>query len=629
MNNPSETVVTKKIIVWGAAFLFCASMAGYIMTLCPSVYWLDSGELQAAVPILGIPHSPSFPSYILSSHFMCWLPFGDIAYRVNSATALAGALVGVLSFFLVLSLVGRTWAGFWSAIFVGLSVTMNPLIWFQNLKAEVYSLNMAFLLGVLILSVDILNSRDLRPKVFKRLCFIAILFGLGGSNHSLLTAHLVPSLFVLCFFVWSKLRFRDSLFILSLFILTSSIYIYLPIRSIGNPWIDLGNPENFMNFFNGISRRGSFGRFFGSATSEWLANWRVYFELLTDYFSISIFVMALIGFLILMNRSFRPGLLLFVAASANVSITLINRNFNMNPDTGPAYLMLSTVILIVFSGIFLFALISKLMKTVHSQIIPTIAICMMVVIPFAWAIENIQKDELTQDYSAGLVAKGILDTCPENSILYYGMYYNLPFIMSYLQAVENYRKDVIIFSRGEIVYWPGGLENARKRHPDLTDGVFSGSYGEMLQYLAPRSSRHSGTVISFEHARDLLFNTNAWMAQEQSRDNFVFWFSSEDDHLLQQDFEPYGPMLKLGDKKDIDERRQKIATEVLIRRTQIMVKPDFVRSQGLKALAAFYDLQCQTLMSHKMSTEARSAHLSSRLFDPFLAGNCDLQLQFK
>ncbi len=84
-----------------------------------------------------------------------------------------------------------------------------------------------------------------------------------------------------------------------------------------------------------------------------------------------------------------------------------------------------------------------------------------------------------------------MDTCPQDSVLFFGMYYNLPFVVSYLQAVEKYRTDIVAISRSEVVYWSGGLENVAKRYPGLTAGVFAGEYGDLLTYLAPRGARNS------------------------------------------------------------------------------------------------------------------------------------------
>ena len=110
------------------------------LNLFPSVYWLDSGELQASLPELGIPHSPSFPTYMLTNHPSRYLAFGDIAFRANVFTAGAGAMIGVLVFWILILLIRdlSIWE-YWLCSAIGLTAVFNPLIWFQNLKAEIYS----------------------------------------------------------------------------------------------------------------------------------------------------------------------------------------------------------------------------------------------------------------------------------------------------------------------------------------------------------------------------------------------------------------------------------------------------------------------------------------------------------
>jgi hypothetical protein len=52
-----------------AATLGAAALAAYLKTLAPTVTWRNGGadgaDLAAAVAVLGIPHPPSYPTYVL------------------------------------------------------------------------------------------------------------------------------------------------------------------------------------------------------------------------------------------------------------------------------------------------------------------------------------------------------------------------------------------------------------------------------------------------------------------------------------------------------------------------------------------------------------------------------------
>src|SRR5918998_3272417 len=77
--------------------------AVYLGTLAPTglpygtPYTLDSPMLQAAVAVLGIGHPTGYPTYTMLTHLFTYLPVGDVAYRVNLASAVYGAAaVGVV-----------------------------------------------------------------------------------------------------------------------------------------------------------------------------------------------------------------------------------------------------------------------------------------------------------------------------------------------------------------------------------------------------------------------------------------------------------------------------------------------------------------------------------------------------
>ncbi|MBN1880323.1 DUF2723 domain-containing protein [bacterium] len=612
----------QRVLIWFSAMLIVFATCCYVSGLIPSAYWLDSGELQAAVPTYGIAHSPSFPSYILFSNNVCWLPCGDIAYRVNLATAFAASILGLLTFFLSLQLMGSyTITGRVCSLLTALMVITNPMLWFQSIKAEVYSLNLIWILGILICCNGIIREPDNRNGVFRRICLIALFLGLGGTNHSLLTAHIAPVLALMLCLYWSRIRMREYTVVLVLLITTLSIYLYLPIRSMIDPWIDTGNPENWMNFVNAITRRGSFNRFFGGG-GAWGGNLVQYFIMMKDHFSLPFFLFAWLGLFHLTIKLPRQGLLLLLAVTFNISVTLVNRNFNMNPDTGPAYLMLSSIILIIGMGVAIHSSLGWLKRTFPSPVILAVTYGGVSLIPLAWTIEGVSNSGKFIDSSAPEVARAILDTCPENSTIYFGMYYNLPFVVSYLQSVEHFRQDIGVISRAEIVYWSGGLQNIRKRYPDIAGSIFQGEYGEILNYLAPRSARHS-VQIPYDHARDILFNASAWMAQDESKKNTALWFSSEDDHLLRCTVDAYGPVLKLGDRLLRDPKLAFDPSIIIMRRVRAREECSFLHSRGARALAAFYDQQCVTLTARGKISIAGNARDWRSFYDPNLAGFCD------
>ena len=64
----------------------------YLLTLAPSVAMWDTGEYMAAVKVLGIPHPPGNPFFVLLGHAFASLPIPvSYAARINIMAALASA----------------------------------------------------------------------------------------------------------------------------------------------------------------------------------------------------------------------------------------------------------------------------------------------------------------------------------------------------------------------------------------------------------------------------------------------------------------------------------------------------------------------------------------------------------
>jgi len=75
----------------------------YARTLAPTVLrygeadTLDAAMLQAGVSVLGIGHPTGYPTYMMLTHLVTYLPVGDPAYRANLASAVyAGGAVFVV-----------------------------------------------------------------------------------------------------------------------------------------------------------------------------------------------------------------------------------------------------------------------------------------------------------------------------------------------------------------------------------------------------------------------------------------------------------------------------------------------------------------------------------------------------
>ncbi len=193
-------------IAWAVAFI------GYMWTLSPSVTLEDSGEFLTAAYNLGVPHPPGYPIWTVLA-WIWWkiIPFGNIAWRVNTMSAFFSALACGLATLLV-SKSGHVMCakvGFLhadvnkrlvdlivmsSSVCAGLLLAFCPVMWSQSVIAEVYGLNALCLMSTLV----VLYRWSFDTEKQWRLYLAAFIWGVG------LTAHQTLVLLVIAFpaFIW-------------------------------------------------------------------------------------------------------------------------------------------------------------------------------------------------------------------------------------------------------------------------------------------------------------------------------------------------------------------------------------------------------------------------------------------
>lgn len=99
----------------------------YLKTLAPTVLYYDptafpdSVVLQTQAILLGIPHTTGYPTWVMLTHLFTYLPFGNLAYRVNLSSAVFAAATVFLVYLLCLRLTKRVVPSYVAALLFGLS----------------------------------------------------------------------------------------------------------------------------------------------------------------------------------------------------------------------------------------------------------------------------------------------------------------------------------------------------------------------------------------------------------------------------------------------------------------------------------------------------------------------------
>ena len=220
----------------------------YLLTLAPSVAMWDTGEYMAAVKVLGIPHPPGNPFFVLLGHAFASLPIPvSYAARINIMAALCSALSAGFWFLITERIVARWIAERWQRLVVaGLATLIGATaftVWNQSVVNEkVYTVSLLFFTIVSWLMIQWIEDPD-APKADRILIVIAFLLGLGYSNHPAGFLPLPAAGLAMIMVRWrTLLRWRLVLVALGALVLGLTPFAYEPIRAAYFPPMNEGAP---------------------------------------------------------------------------------------------------------------------------------------------------------------------------------------------------------------------------------------------------------------------------------------------------------------------------------------------------------------------------------------------------
>jgi len=227
----------------------------YLVTLSPSTAMWDASEYIASAYILGIPHPPGNPFFVLLGHVFGHLPIAPtVAQRINVLAAICSAVSAGMWFLITERvLVGwlpRRWQRIAGGALAALIGATAFTVWNQSVVNEkVYTVSLLFFAVVSWLTVLWSDDPDARNSD-RILVLIAYLLGLGYTNHpaGLLVAPAV-GLAVLARRWETLLRWRLILACLGAIVLGLTPFIYQPIRAAHFPAINEGEPTACTNGF--------------------------------------------------------------------------------------------------------------------------------------------------------------------------------------------------------------------------------------------------------------------------------------------------------------------------------------------------------------------------------------------
>lgn len=148
----------KKTHISIAVVLFLLIEAVYLMTMAPTLSFWDCGEFIATSYILGVPHPPGAPLFLLVGRLFSMVPFfEDIGARVNLLSTLSASATVMLTYLIIHRLIAiyrksdpRSWndserlSAYGGAVVGALALAFSDSFWFNAVEAEVYAPSLFF-----------------------------------------------------------------------------------------------------------------------------------------------------------------------------------------------------------------------------------------------------------------------------------------------------------------------------------------------------------------------------------------------------------------------------------------------------------------------------------------------------
>src|SRR5437868_10261289 len=161
----------------------------YPITLSPSLAIWDHREYLVAVKVLGIPHPPGNPFFVLLGHAFALLPIPvSYAAKINIMAALASACSAGLWFLITERIVARWITERWQRLVVASLATLIGAtaftVWNQSVVNEkVYTISLLFFTIASWVIIEWIEEPD-SPKADRRIVLVCFLLVLGYLNHT-------------------------------------------------------------------------------------------------------------------------------------------------------------------------------------------------------------------------------------------------------------------------------------------------------------------------------------------------------------------------------------------------------------------------------------------------------------
>lgn len=427
--------------------LFLNIFLFYLYTLFPTVAaYRDSGEFATVGYLLGVAHPPGYPLYTIALYLLARLiPLGNFAYRANILSAIFSSFTALVLFNLFRKIQKKNVAHnkFLNLVsyLVVLCFSFGYLQWYLSLVSEMYTLNTFF--ASLVLLITFLYFREDKRYIY----LLFFIFALGIANRLDLIFFFPCLILALIDYIKNEKSYRiKNIYLLSfLFLLGISCYLYLPIRSNSQPYIDWNNPQYLDRFWASLTRKTH------GSTLDLISSQYKPFENFEDglefYFSHLLRNLGYIGIVfVILGIRFNSyyGVSLFLSWFLSAIYFIYKANMPPNPHALAileAHFLLPNIIVWIWFFLGILYIYKK-----FNNFLAYLIFFLTFILCFNF-IDNYKRLNKRNNFYAYDYTTNVLRSLPPKSLLIVKEDVQL-FSLWYRNFVENKRKDINIIASG-------------------------------------------------------------------------------------------------------------------------------------------------------------------------------------
>jgi hypothetical protein len=437
-----------------------------MLTLAPSVTFFDSGEFLTAIASLGSAHSPGYPLFLMYAKPFTWIPLGNIAFRVNMATAFSAALACLGVYLLTVFLLKgeqlveeRRFSDFAvkaAGLAAACSFSVTPRLWLQSNHDKPYPL-LAFITALIFYLL--LKWRDHYKSGHERPCYVYVCTFLAGMAMGLhqTVVLLIPAWFLLIVLVdWRMLtRIKELILATAIAMLGFSVHLYLPLRATRDPLLNWGDAKTSSQFLWHFLRQGYPEDLHVRNMSLLWAQLKA-FNVPREFSWVGA---ALVLFaLYCLWRKNRDVVIAYLAAVVTFLAVIVG-HFNATSDFvflteeffTPLYLLSAVLVGVGLFNVLGYAINNARLPDRYDIKVYALVIVLMFSLPVSLCAVNYYENDQHNNYIAFDYATNSLRSLPQNAVMFtWGDSGAFP--LWYLQGIERMREDLDLPHTPHIVF---------------------------------------------------------------------------------------------------------------------------------------------------------------------------------